>query len=217
MEKAIFPLYYMNITQGVGGNFSHMGSMAIDLGSKGDKEVLYAPFTGIVKKVYKTSGNFVWLESKEKVLWADGTIDYMTVLTGHDDNVESLYVGKEIKQGTPYYMQGTSGNTEQVHVHIEVGKGTFTGNGWYKNEDNVWMINNAVHPAEAFFLPEDIVIDNDSGYPWKKEGTEVIRTEGDSAASLQKIFTCKKDGTYYLKLYNGENLYIENVNEKEKK
>ncbi|MDD3341036.1 MAG: hypothetical protein PHN72_02385 [Bacilli bacterium] len=169
MEKAIFPLRYMNITQGVNGGFTHQGSMAIDLGCKENKEVLYAPFTGIIKKVYKTSGNFVWLESKEKVLWADGKTDYMVVLTGHDDNVESLYVGKEIKQGTPYYMQGTSGNVENIHVHIEVGRGHFKGNGWAKNEEGVWVINEAVHPADAFFLPKEMMIDNDNGYDWKKE------------------------------------------------
>lgn len=245
MEKAVFPLTYMNITQGVNGSFTHLGSKAIDLGNTGQKELVYAPFDGVIKKVYKTSGNFVWFESKEKVLWADGTEDYMTVLTGHDDNVESLYVGREFKQGEVYYAQGSSGNTTNVHVHLEVGRGTFSGNGWNKNEFGVWVISNSVHPASAFFVKETTVIDNDAGYPWKilkvitdmddieeslsqnigenrssvsmndSEGIDIEDIDNTGTFSKEepeKIFTCGRDGTYYLKLYKGETLYIGNVN-----
>lgn len=174
MEKAVYPLKYMNITQGVNGSYSHMGTNAIDIGNRGYKEDLYAPFNGIIKKVYKASGNFVWLQSENKVQWADGSVDYMTIMTGHDDNVESLYVGKEIKAGEVYYTQGNAGNSTGIHVHIEVGKGKFTGSGWYQNSQGKWMINNSVRPETAFFVKPNTVIVNDAGYNWKNIITNTV-------------------------------------------
>lgn len=167
MEKAMFPLAYMNITQGVNGSYSHMGTNAIDLGNRGYKEKVYAPFNGIIRKVYTKSGNFVWLESKEKVLWANGTMDYMTIMTGHDDDVSDLFVGKEIKAGEAYYEQGTAGNATGIHVHLEVGRGKFTGGGWYKNSQGKWTIQNSVRPDSALFVKPDTVIVNDAGYNWR--------------------------------------------------
>lgn len=167
MEKAVFPLSYMNITQGVDGSYSHMGTNAIDLGNRGYKEKIYAPFDGVIRKIYTKSGNFVWLESKEKVLWADGSVDYMTVMTGHDDDVSDLFVGKEVKAGEEYYAQGTAGNATGIHVHLEAGRGKFTGDGWYKNSYGKWMIQNSVKPYDAFFVKPDTVIDNDAGYPFR--------------------------------------------------
>jgi len=81
IEKAHFPMKYMNITQGVNGSYSHKGTNAIDLAGKDSKiDNVFAPFTGIIKKIYTKNGNFVWLESCDKVQYADGTIDYMTVI-----------------------------------------------------------------------------------------------------------------------------------------
>ncbi|MFI3307343.1 MAG: hypothetical protein R3Y21_02130 [Mycoplasmatota bacterium] len=173
MEKILFPLKYMKQTQGVNGSYSHMGSLAIDYGHSGTKEKVYAPFTGTIKKIYDF-GNFVWLESNEKVLFADGTVDYAVVETGHDDDISDLYIGKVIKQGEYYYEQGTSGRSTGVHTHLEVGKGSFSGSGWYKNSKDVWMINNAVHPEDAFFLTDDINVVNDGGYNWRRISTYMV-------------------------------------------
>ena len=174
MEKAIFPLRYMNVTQGIDGAYSHKGTLAIDFGNSGVKEKLYAPFTGTIKKVYTYSGNFVWLESNEPVYWADGTIDYMTFLTGHYNDVSDLYVGKVIKQGEVYYEQGNAGNATGIHTHLEVGKGKFTGTGWFKNQYDIWMINNAVHPAKALFVTKDTRVIDDGGYNFKGDIIEPV-------------------------------------------
>lgn len=168
MEKAILPIKYMKQTQGVNGNFSHQETYAIDFAHKHGKTDVYAPFTGIIKRISPSSGNAVWLESKEKVLWADGTIDYMTVLTIHDNDVSNLYVGKEIKQGEIYYQMGDAGNATGVHLHLEVGRGKFIGNGWTTNSLGKGVINNAVHPANAFFITEDIEVVFDGGYNYRK-------------------------------------------------
>jgi len=166
MEKAIFPLKYMNVVKNENSKQRHLGGYGLDFASKNKKEDIYAPFDGIIRKVYKIRGNFVWLESRNKVLWADGTYDYMTVLTGHDDNIESLYVGKEVSFGESYYTQGSSG-TDYIHVHIEVGRGKFDSNGWHENNNGVWVIDNEEHLFNAFFVNPFIEIKNNGGYIWR--------------------------------------------------
>lgn len=169
MEKAILPIKYMKQTQGVNGNYSHQGTFAIDFGHKAGKTNVYAAFTGVIKRISSPEGgNAVWLESKEKILWADGTIDYMTVLTIHDNDVSDLYVGKEVRQGEVYYQMGDAGNATGVHLHLEVGRGKFIGNGWTTNSVGKGVIHNAVHPADAFFVPEDVEIVYDGGYNYRK-------------------------------------------------
>lgn len=160
MEKALFPLKYMKQIQS--------DSYAINYGNNGIKENVYAPFTGIIKKIYSHRANEVWLESVDKVLWANGKIDYMTILTAHDDDVSHLNVGDIIKQGQVYYHQGTKGKIDSPQVHIEIGKGKFYDSGWYQNAKGNWIINDAVHPADALFLIEDVIIANDGGYNWQK-------------------------------------------------
>ena len=124
MEKAVLNIDVLNISQGADGNFSHKGDKAIDItGVKNFK----APFTGTIKKIL-SNDNEVWLESNEKVLYADGTIDYMTILTLHDNDISNLYVGKVIKQGEVNYNEGNKGNSTGNHIHLAVGKGKFEGN-----------------------------------------------------------------------------------------
>ena len=53
-EYAMFPMEYMNITQGVNGSFSHSGTNAIDIAGKDSGiDTAYAPFTGVVKRIYQ--------------------------------------------------------------------------------------------------------------------------------------------------------------------
>lgn len=163
VKKVEFPLHYMNIvSKNIGG------SESVVLKDSGNRENVYAPFDGIIRKVYKTHGNFVWLESKEKVLWANGDLDYMILLTGGDDNVESLYKGKQIKKGEAYYTVGTSGNTFK-HVYLEVGKGQFYGNGWEKNERGTWVLHDEKPITEAFVIGKNTMIQNDGCLDWVYE------------------------------------------------
>lgn len=144
---------------------------------------LKAPFDGIIKKVYTVNSNVVWLESLEKVKFANGIEDYMTIMTMHDDNVSDLYVGKIIKQGIVYYRGGTAGNTTGPHIHLEVARGKFTNTGWYKNQYGKWNIYNNIRANDALFLPENCEIIYDYGYAWKKDDEEIITS---SVERLQK-------------------------------
>lgn len=171
MQKAVLMMNYLNVTQKGGGEFSHRGDKALDLAGKDSGiDSLKAPFTGRIKKIY-SNGNAVWLESLEKVKYADGTVDYMTVLTMHDNDVSNLKVGDIIKQGEVYYNEGTNGFATGNHIHLTVGKGKFTGSGWYQNEYGYWCINNQMDVYKALFLLDTTVIINSGGYNWIKTST----------------------------------------------
>ena len=166
MEKAVLMMNYLRVTQSSNGNFSHKGDYAIDIAGKDSGiDYLKAPFTGIVKRIYN-NGNAVWLESVDKVLYADGTIDYMTVLTIHDNDVTNLKVGDRINQGEIYYSEGTSGNATGNHIHLSTGKGKFTGNGWYKNSYGNWCINNQIEVNKALFVLNTTKIIESGGMNW---------------------------------------------------
>ena len=130
MEKAILNVDVLYISQNMNSNFSHNGDLAIDISKL---KYLKAPFTGTIKRKYSNC-NGIWLESLNKVEYADGTIDYMTIMTLHDNDVSDLYINKKIKQSEIYYQPGVKGNVTGSHIHIAVGRGKFKGTGCYKGK-----------------------------------------------------------------------------------
>ena len=180
MEKAMYPSKVIRITQkhGVG---THARNFAVDeAGIDGGISNLVAPFTGVIKKIYTSDANEVWLESSNKVEYADGTIDYMTILLAHDNNVSDLWVGKVIKQGEIFYQEGTKGQATGNHVHFECAKGKFTGTGWY-NDGVAWSINNGKRVDQCLWIDDTYTIKDTKGYTFKKVvthfGTPVARNE----------------------------------------
>lgn len=168
MEKAVLMMDYLNVTQKAYNNFSHKGDCALDIAGKdGGRDDLKAPFTGVIKRIY-TNCNAVWLESKEKVKYADGTEDYMTLLVCHDNSVTSLYVGKTVTQGSVFYQEGTKGYATGNHIHLTISKGKFTGSGWHQNEYGTWIANNQYDVHKALYLDNKTKIINDGGYKWVK-------------------------------------------------
>lgn len=215
MEKPIYPTTTMRITQGYSIG-SHRNSFAIDeAGANTGIESLRAPFTGIIKKIYSADANEVWLESVEKVEYPDGTIDHMTILFAHDNDVSNLYVGKKINRGEIFYQEGTKGQVTGAHCHIECARGKFTGSGWYKNAAGYWSIINGKAPEDCLFIDDSIKIINRNGYNFKKIETPkptvitkpVVKEEIKDNKKL--IFTCLKKGIYAIELNKGDKLYLE--------
>lgn len=201
MEKAVLLMDNLNITQKANNEFSHKGDKAIDIaGSNGGIDNLKAPFTGIIKKI-SNEDNAVWLESINKVKYADGTTDYMTVLTLHDNDISNLKVGDIITQGGVYYQEGSKGNATGNHIHLAVGKGKFTGSGWYQNEYGIWCINNQYDVHKALYLLDNINIINDGGYNWGKTDTliesvninEYIVKKGDNLTKISRLYNVSID------------------------
>ena len=173
MEKAVFGMETLNVTQGMNNSFSHKGTLAIDIAGKDSGiESIKAPFTGVIKRIYK--GYVVWLESTNKVKYADGTEDYMTVMLMHDNDTTDLKVGQTIKQGQIFYQEGTTGYATGNHIHLACGKGKYTGNGWYENSNGNWCINNQYDVTKALFILDSCKIKNAGGYNWVKTNTLIV-------------------------------------------
>ena len=181
-----------------------------------------APFTGVIKKIYTADANEVWLESSDKVEYPDGTIDYMTVLFVHDNDVSNLFIGKTINRGEIFYQEGTKGNATGNHCHIECGRGKFTGTGWHKNSSGAWSINNGKKPEECFWIDDSIRILNNNGYTFKKIDSknnipkEENKTDNNSentsdviTTKPKLIFICQSEDIYAIKLKKGQKLYLE--------
>lgn len=185
MEKAMYPSKVMRITQ-KDHEGTHADCWAVDeAGVDGGISNIYAPFTGVIKKIYTKDANQVWIESVEPVLYADGTKDYMTAMFCHNNDVSNLWVGKRINQGEAFYKEGTKGYATGNHCHMEFAKGKFDGSGWHKDSAGYWSINNGKKITECVFIDDSYQILNSKGYSFrnvkevevKKYGTPVARNE----------------------------------------
>lgn len=222
MEKPLYPSYNMRITQGYNIG-THIDSFAIDDAGKDQSiEPIRAPFTGIIKKIYSADANEVWLESTEPVEYPDGTVDYMTIMFAHSNNVSNLFVGKLIAQGENFYSEGTKGNATGNHCHIECGKGKFSGSGWYKNNNGYYSINNGKKPEDCLWLDDNVNVISSNNYNFKKIPTEPKPSVPDSKEEdnntptddkeelkAKLIFTCPKKALYGIYLKEGQKIYLE--------
>lgn len=227
MEKPIFPSKYIRITQGYDEG-THKDSFAIDNADK-DSGIspIYAPFTGVIKKIYPNDANELWLESSNPVEYSDGTIDYLTILFAHCNNISNLFVGKEIKQGEIFYYEGTKGNATGNHCHIECGKGKFTGTGWHKNNSGYWSINNGKKPEECLWIDDTITILDSNNYKFKKISTTNVekiepkkeennKNQIKTKEKLEKIiltYTAKKKDLYGIYLDKDETVIVKSNQE----
>ena len=218
MEKPIFPCEYMRITQGYNEG-THMDSFAIDNAGK-DTGIsnIYAPFTGMIKKIYQNDANEVWLESLDMVEYPDGTIDYMTVLFAHDNDVSDLFVGKQINRGEVFYQEGTKGNVTGNHCHIECGRGKYTNTGWHKNKYGYWSINNSKKPEECLWIDNNIKILDKNGYDFKKISTTSVEENNNKNTIKQQDvenikfeFLAPKKDLYGVYLNENEKLIIKEL------
>lgn len=174
MQKALFPILKTWESQPMNSG-SHKDTKAIDFGvlNPYNNTKLIAPFDG--KIVYVDSqekGGGIAFESLEKVKYANGYEDYMTLWTGHDNKPPKL--GSIFKQGEYYSDMGTAGGVD-IHCHLEVQKGKFrnptkiTSVGSYKLE-------NTIEPYNALLLREDTFIKK-TKYSWKREGDIILAND----------------------------------------
>lgn len=171
MERALFPMNSMRITQGYDTG-THKGTYALDLaGVDSSIDLVYAPFTGTIKAIDSKNGNFIWLESNDKVLCSNGQTVYLTAMFGHSNNIDNLKVGQTINQWDSFYSEGTAGNATGNHVHFELATGKYEQK-YIKNSSGIYMIPNAVKPNEYVFLKKETNVLNGNNYNWIFETEE---------------------------------------------
>lgn len=172
MEKIMYPLKNMWITC-IPGQYLHKYSQALD--DQGlnyaTSDKVYAPFTGKVIRKYPSECE-IWFESVDKVEFADGTIDYATILFAHKDNYEDIKENVIYKQGEVIYSEGTRASNKiggaDRHVHFEICAGKTTGSGWVKAQDGTWNLKNGKSPSECYFINEGINVIKTGGLTFKR-------------------------------------------------
>ena len=170
-QKALWFMDYVKISQVPGGNYSHAGTLNFDVvGYKGNSNIK-APFDCSIVKIYKkiNEGNTVVIQSDRKVQYADGTVDYMSMAFGHDNDVSDLKVGMHLSQGQVFYQTGNYGKgVTGVHSHVTCIKGKFKNNLWAKkSKQGNSYCPNQINPVNALFLGNAKVI-NAKGLKFKK-------------------------------------------------
>lgn len=180
-----YPMKVMGISQSYTGSFSHKkyyegkpNDYPIDdAGKDTGKDGVYCPCNKMkVKRIYgvgNSGTNTIWLESTSKVRFADGTADYCVLMIVHpnDDALRGLKVGQIFKRGQKITTEGRDGHATGNHVHLSVGKGKFTGNGWVKNNLGGWPLTcskGPMKPEKAFWIdPAFTKIKNSAGLKFK--------------------------------------------------
>lgn len=216
----IYPLKVMRITQTYTGTTSHKGHTTgspkdypiDDGGSDTGRDWLYAPCDEVkVIRIYGVGNggtNTIWLESSAKVNFADGTSDIFSMQVTHpnDDDLSKIKVGQKFKRGEKICREGSDGATGN-HLHLSVGKGKITGNGWTLNSNDKYVLtthNGSYKPEQLFLIdPSFTKILDKKGLPFKNlsEGNDMTRgyfKQGDSNEGVlslkQQLITLKKLG-----------------------
>ena len=168
MNYLTYPCKVMRITQNYKGKTSHYPHTVgkpkdypIDEGGKDTgRDTVYCPCDKMkVMRIYgvgTVGTNTIWLESSEKVSFADGTKDFFTMLITHpnDADLRNIKVGQTYLRGQAITKEGSDGATAN-HLHISGGKGRFRGNGWLKNTKGKWVLDctgGACKPEELFYI-----------------------------------------------------------------
>ena len=164
-EVPLFPMEYMNISQGEGGSYSHNSAMDF-LGWNAQGRVYqcpyYAPCTCKCVAHFGT-GNSTW-ESVNPVHLPDGTITKITFCFDHDEG--TLFpIGTVKTQGDLIGHSGTAGMVTGDHMHFNTAIGTYDGyvlipgTQWYE-------LKNSSHIYNTIFV-NNTVLYNDYGYNWQ--------------------------------------------------
>lgn len=166
IQYFLCPFTAMYITQGAGGKYSHAGTKANDVrGEKaGVKYPYYAPCD--VKLIWRdlSTGEGMW-QSLNKVIFANGNIDYATFVTVHDNTFDAK-VGQVVKQGEQLGNMGDKGNATGIHCHIEIAQHKYTINDWHKNKYGIYCFPNETDTDDCYFANDTNIL-NGMGGNWK--------------------------------------------------
>ena len=167
-EDILCPFTNLSISQGsgyMGGTYSHQGLRAIDVvNGDGSRASYYAPFDCKAVNIITSAGQTIW-QSLNKVRFADGTIDYATVLTVHDNSI-NFGIGYVAKQGTQFGNMGNAGQATGIHCHIEFAKGH---QGLVKNSYGNWGLSNSVEFEQACFMDNTNIISGVANWKYLKD------------------------------------------------
>lgn len=205
-QVALFPMEYIGITQTPWGDVSHYcskngGNSGLwDVNGGGGKQAIYAPFDCTRKAFYSVksslyNGNQCILQSDNKVIYADGSLDYAYFGFGHDgrytdcptsccqalDQTEAPIISytTHFNQGDLMGYTGCAGNTGGMHSHWILGRGQFSSMAYCSDSKNTGFISgNPVDIDDLFYA----------------NGTQITSngqtTTHDGVTCTWKLYTC---------------------------
>lgn len=158
IENFLCPVTDMYITQGANGQYSHKGTMAVDIrGLKaGIQYPYYAPCTVKCLKTYSAFGQVMW-QSVNNVRCADGYVGKVTFMTCHDNTMDA-YPGLVVPQGNQLGNMGTKGNATGVHVHFQGAETSDTT--WIKNSYDIYYFPSGEKDIDELCFMDDTNIMN---------------------------------------------------------
>ena len=165
-EVMLFPLEYLYMSQDEGGDYSHIGTLAIDFLGWGDNGRIYqCPYyapCSCTCIASTESANRIW-QSNAPVLLADGSVDYVCWVQAHDNNPHSI--GTVLNQGDLLGHTGTAGNVTGDHLHLNVARGKYA-NWEQAPPNNNWQLRNSMHIYDACYVNDTEII-RGFGHDWK--------------------------------------------------
>ena len=176
-EVMLFPLEYMNISQDEGGSYSHANTYSIDfLGWGSSGRVWNCPYYApcsckCVNTSFGTGSNSRVFQSLDKVHWPDGTFDYITFNTMHDDYpIASL--NQVFEQGDLIGHTGTTGQgVTGDHLHFNIAQGIYRG--FYNVGTGHYQLVGTRHIYDGCYVNDTTII-NGGAHTWKKYTGEVF-------------------------------------------
>ena len=162
-EVMLFPLEYMNISQGEGGSLSHdkaMDFLGWDANGRVYQCPYYAPCSARCVANFGT-GNSTW-QSLDLVHLPDGSLTIVTFCFDHD--LSPHVVGDVVTQGDIIGHTGTAGGVGD-HCHFNTALGTYagyeivTGTQWYQ-------LKHSSHIYNTCYVNDTVLVD-DYGYNWR--------------------------------------------------
>ena len=163
-EVMLFPMEYMNISQGEGGSLSH--DKAMDFLGWGPNGRIYscpyyAPCSCRCVANFGT-GNSTW-QSLDKVHLPDGSLTIVTFCFDHDPLPHT--VGDTLTQGDLLGHSGTAGTATGDHMHFNTAIGAYAGyelipgTQWYQ-------LKNSSHIYNTCYVNDTVIVDG-NGYNWQ--------------------------------------------------
>ena len=169
MNYLVYPSKVMRITQNYSGGTSHKAhstgnpkDYSIDDGcTDGGRDWFYCGCDEL--KVVRITGtrnnkrtNTLWLTSTTKCDLANGKQSIATLQFIHpnDEDLLKIREGQIFHRGDKICREGNDGANAN-HMHLAVGLGVITNNGWVQNSKNAWVLTTTdgpIKPEDAFYV-----------------------------------------------------------------
>ena len=212
-----YPCKVMRITQRYDGKTSHKPHMtgspkdySLDEGcTDGGRDWIYCGCDEL--KVVRITGtrnnkrtNAIWLTSTTKCDLANGKKSVVTLQFVHpnDDDLLKIKEGQIFRRGDKICREGNDGSSAN-HLHMAVGLGVITNNGWVQNSNGKWVLTTTdgpIKPEDAFFIdPKFTKIVSAAGLKFKELPKKLKYTTGKYKV-IENAPVRKGPGTSYGKL-----------------